>query len=877
MAFDVIIGRSKKDVAKFGKRGTVLVGKQYVRMGQTTSLSNPVYMDVAGAHVVFVVGKRGSGKCLHGDSLITLGDGSLVKIKDLEEDQQNIFSLNQDFKMVEGAKSHFYKRPVTKLLEITLRTGKKIKVTPEHPLLTVKGWQAAEKLDLSTRIATPRILPSFGDKALLDHKVKLLAYIIAEGHLSNGFVLFSNADDKIVNEFTYSVKEFDSNLRVNVHSKKPCYRVSQIKKQVTREVPRNESGQFLGGPGCDKSSIRKWFEELGMYGKLALDRSIPNCIFTMPKQQISLFLNRLFSCDGTIYKKANHWFVSYCSSSTELISQVQHLLLRFGIVSRIRKRIIQNKFESNELEIYGENVNAYLQEIGFFGKKEERAAIALKEAVKIIRNPNVDTIPKEIWDMYKPNNWAEVGRKIGYAHPKALRESQRYSPSRQKLLQIAKADESDLAMKFATSDIFWDEIRALKYIEGNFEVYDLTVPDNHNFVANDIVVHNSYTMGAIAEGMADLPPEIKQNLSIVLLDTMGIYWTMKYPNYQDADLVKKWGFDPKGLDVKIYTPTGFYYKYQEQGIPTDFPFSLRPIDVEPYDWCHAFSLDPNSAEGVLITRLVQQRFKVGESYGIDSLIDDARKDTESDKVTKSVVVNQFEKAKGWEIFSKEGTPLKKIVAPGQVTVLDVSPYATIASGWEIKALVVGIISRTLFQQRMLARKTEEFKSVDAALHYFSKDTEEKMQDPLVWLAIDEAHELLPHDGKTAASDALITILREGRQPGISSILATQQPAKIHTDVMTQSDTVLSHRLTARMDVEALGLLTQSYMREGLEKEVDKLPRVKGAAVIFDDANERIFPVQMRPRFTWHGGGSPTAIKKGTKENFERELKSIEGY
>jgi uncharacterized protein len=383
----------------------------------------------------------------------------------------------------------------------------------------------------------------------------------------------------------------------------------------------------------------------------------------------------------------------------------------------------------------------------------------------------------------------------------------------------------------------------------------------------------SYTMGSIAEGLADLPSEIKQNLSIVLLDTMGIYWTMKYPNFQDADLVKQWGFDPKGLDVKIYTPAGFYNKYRDEGIPTDFPFSLRPIDVDPNDWCNAFDLNPNSAEGVLLTRVVQELGKKKESYSMDQLIDVVREDQESDKVIKSVIINEFKKAQAWEIFSQEGTPLKDIIAGGQVTVLDVSPYATMSSGWEIKALVVGLIARTLFNQRMLARKTEEFKSVDAAMHYFSKEVEQKMQEPLVWLAIDEAHELLPHEGKTAASDALITILREGRQPGISLILATQQPAKIHTDVMTQSDTVIAHRLTARMDVEALGMLTQSYMRQGLEREVDALPRVKGAAVIFDDANERIFPVQMRPRFTWHGGGSPTALTE-KKEYFGKGLKKL---
>lgn len=383
----------------------------------------------------------------------------------------------------------------------------------------------------------------------------------------------------------------------------------------------------------------------------------------------------------------------------------------------------------------------------------------------------------------------------------------------------------------------------------------------------------SYTMGAIAEGLADLPKEIKQNLSILLLDTMGIYWTMKYPNYQDAALLKNWNMEAKPLDVKIYTPTGFFKQYRETGIPTDFPFSIRPFDVNPLDWCTAFSINPNSAEGVLITKIVQHLNEVGTSYSLDHLIELVKKDNESDKIVKSIIVNQFEKAQGWQIFSETGTALKDLVAGGQVTVLDVSPYATMASGWEIKALVVGLICRTLFNQRMLARKTEEFKTVDAAMHYFTKETEEQLKEPLVWLALDEAHELLPKEGKTAATDALITILREGRQPGISLILASQQPGKIHTDVMTQSDTVISHRLTAQMDVEALQQLTQSYMRHGLEQEINMLPRVTGAAVVFDDANERVFPVQMRPRFTWHGGGSPLAIPE-RRDYIEKKLREL---
>ena len=55
----------------------------------------------------------------------------------------------------------------------------------------------------------------------------------------------------------------------------------------------------------------------------------------------------------------------------------------------------------------------------------------------------------------------------------------------------------------------------------------------------------SYTMGAIAEGVADLPPEINKNLSIIILDTMGIYWTMKYANEKDRELLDEWGLKGK--------------------------------------------------------------------------------------------------------------------------------------------------------------------------------------------------------------------------------------------------------------------------------------------------------------------------------------------
>ena len=379
----------------------------------------------------------------------------------------------------------------------------------------------------------------------------------------------------------------------------------------------------------------------------------------------------------------------------------------------------------------------------------------------------------------------------------------------------------------------------------------------------------SYTMGAIAEGFHLLEPEIKQNLSVILLDTMGIYWTMKYPNYQDKELLEQWGLKPESIPVKIFTPEKYYHIYKKQGIPTDVPFTLAPSAIDPDDWCNAFKLDKYSAEGILVSKTILELKKSDKKFLIKDIVDELKKDNEADKTTRDAVISMFKMADGWGVFSDHGTPLSELAKGGQISVLDVSCYATMPGGWDVKALMVGLVGQRLFINRMVSRKDEEFKQVESSTNFFSKQTSDKQQMPLVWLVIDEAHEFLPRNGKVASTDALVTIMREGRQPGISLILATQQPGKIHTDVMTQSDIVLSHRITAKIDVDALGMLMQSYMREGLVGELDKLPRVKGAGILFDDSNEKMYPIRIRPRFTWHGGSSPTAIPK--KKETDEEL------
>lgn len=373
----------------------------------------------------------------------------------------------------------------------------------------------------------------------------------------------------------------------------------------------------------------------------------------------------------------------------------------------------------------------------------------------------------------------------------------------------------------------------------------------------------SYTMGAIAEGVMDLPDDVRKNLSMIMFDTMGVFWTMKYPNQKEEDILDQWGLKGKGMDVKIYTPYGFFQKYRDDGIPTDYPFSIKASDLNSQDWILSFELKQSDTVAVVIEKTIGD-FKEMEKkdYNIQDLIDYIKKDESFSIDIRNEAVNRFRTAENWGLFSDDGMDLIDLVKPGEIAIMDLSPYVATEGGWGVKNLVIGLIGMRVFTQRMLARKAEELEAINVGYSYFQVEEETGKKDPLpiVWLVVDEAHEALPKDGKTAATDSLVIIMREGRQPGVSLIMATQQPGKIHTDVMSQADIVISHRLTAKPDVDALSTMSQSYMTQSLPRMLDELPRLKGCALILDDSSERFYSMQVRPRLTWHGGAAPTAIK-----------------
>lgn len=355
----------------------------------------------------------------------------------------------------------------------------------------------------------------------------------------------------------------------------------------------------------------------------------------------------------------------------------------------------------------------------------------------------------------------------------------------------------------------------------------------------------SYSAGVIAEELAKLPDPVKENVSAVMIDTMGIFWSMKDQNEKDIDLLSEWDLKPQGFDdVNLVIPKGLQEKYDEQNISYDSVVTISPRGLNSDDWIAAFNLDGTDDMSLLLQRVIPET----EIETIDDIIEGIKKDETATEKVKNSLIGKFQSAKNWGIFAREES--FDVLNPGGITVFDVSHYG---GDSPIAALLVGILSRKIYEARISARREEE-KSLQ-------KTGTKDRTTPLTWIMIDEAHMFLPSEGTTAASDPLITLVKQGRQPGIGLVFITQQPYKLHPDALSQTDILLTHRLTAKSDIDALRSIMQTYVLFDITEYINTLPKWKGSAIVMDDNSERIYKLRVRPRQSWHAGGTPTALNE----------------
>ena len=364
----------------------------------------------------------------------------------------------------------------------------------------------------------------------------------------------------------------------------------------------------------------------------------------------------------------------------------------------------------------------------------------------------------------------------------------------------------------------------------------------------------SYTMSVFLEEFARQPLEVRKRISVITIDTVGIFWSLKIADKFNHEELRKWGLSAQSTNAKVLVPAGKTKFYIDKGIPIDGSFTLKVGELDFTEWMALFKLTWKDNEGVLLTRIIESiKENLGTYYSIDDIITSIKKDDESEKITKQALVNRFKMAKAWGLFEKEGTPIKEIAKAGEITVIDVSAYRQAVGMESTREIIVGLLGKKLFEERMLYRKEEEAKLI--------KGLARESEMPIVWMFIDEAHMFMPKDRSSIALDVLLEWVRVGRQPGLSLVLATQRPEKLHSDSISQCDLFISHRMTSQNDIAAVSQLRPSYLHQDFDKYYQEMPRSKGYALILDDNSEKLWMVKIRPRFSWDAGVTATAFKK----------------
>jgi replicative DNA helicase len=246
-----------------------------------------------------------------------------------------------------------------------------------------------------------------------------------------------------------------------------------------------------------------WFSYLGLTFMRSWEKFIPQAVFTLDNKKIALFLRHLWSTDGNISekimpKRKPSAAIYYATTSERLAKDVKHLLLRFGIRSVIRKQKKENYRICYYVHIQGkEHQLNFLKEIGVFGQKNKLVPQLIKNLENINPNTNLDVIPREAWQIIiegirkeREVSWNKFWTDIYNTRFGGKTTLFRNGISTERLQKIANYFVSSELSNLANSDIFWDEIISITPL-GFDKVYDATVPGTHNFVANDIIVHNS--------------------------------------------------------------------------------------------------------------------------------------------------------------------------------------------------------------------------------------------------------------------------------------------------------------------------------------------------------------------------------------------------
>ena len=439
---------------------------------------------------------RESG-CLTGDSLVALADGGAqVPIRELVGRAGfHVWALNeQTWKIERAVVSRAFSTGVKPIYCLLTRLGRTIRATANHKFRAFGGWKRLDELTVGERLALPRSIPCAAEQTMTDAELALLGHLIGDGcTLPRHSIQYTTREQDLAESVAALASEvFGGEVSPRVSPERQWF---QVYLSSTRHHTHNV-----------RSAVAEWLDGLGIWGLRSYEKFVPGKVFGQPREAIALFLRHLWATDGCIWadpKGKHHPGIYYASSSERLVRDVQSLLLRIGINAGLRKVAQGDKGRDQYHVIVSgkRDIEKFAGVVGAVGVYKLQALARVEEIIaRTSANTNRDSIPNAVWDEYVVRAMVKSGittRQMMTSINTAYCGTGIYKQnvSRERAARLAQGVQSEMLARLAESDVYWDEVAAV-VPEGSTEVFDLTVEGLHNFVANDIVVHNSIEQDA---------------------------------------------------------------------------------------------------------------------------------------------------------------------------------------------------------------------------------------------------------------------------------------------------------------------------------------------------------------------------------------------
>jgi len=437
---------------------------------------------------------RESG-CLAGDTLIYLPEsGRYVPIRDLAgKSDFRVSSLDtESWKLESAMVSNAFCTGTKPVFRLTTQLNRSIHATANHKFLTFTGWKRLDELTIGEHVAVPRKLNNSSVQTMSDAELGLLGHLIGDGcTLPNHSIQYTTREYDLAELVSsLSTQFFGARVVPNIKRERDWYQVYITSAQhLTHGV---------------KTPVREWLDELEVFGLRSHEKHVPCKVFEQPQEAVALFLRHLWATDGCIrIAKSGYPAIYYASSSKRLATDVQSLLLRLGISAPIQQ-VPQKDKGRDQYHVYVRGNLAmmhFAKTIGAVGDYKQQSIQSVIAYVEThVANTNTDVIPRLVWRSLAVPSMQKhkiTGRQMQAELGNAYCGTGLYKQniSRERALRFASVVRSPEIARLAESDIYWDTVASIEP-DGESDVYDLTVPALSNFVANDIIVHNSIEQDA---------------------------------------------------------------------------------------------------------------------------------------------------------------------------------------------------------------------------------------------------------------------------------------------------------------------------------------------------------------------------------------------